>query len=395
MFVVSNSYVYFSKYCSDGRARVSLGIIYKSKQQFDENLLKISQQLLLNRIKDKAIQYEESCSRLQEPLKKLVLESIVREILGKGKGKDTFLSDWETMITKMKSGELVQKKTGKRYSENTIVGYGTTLKQLTRFTEKEKIVLNYKFNIDTRNQFVQWMMRQDYATNTISISVSLIKLFLGYAKSIGRHNNLFHKDDEFLFSPELTDTIALSMQEIKTLYELKLTAAQGRARDVFVFGCFLALRKSDLIQINNYVIRGNVIEVLTTKTGEKVILPLHPYVREIHEKYGGQLPVFHYAMLNYHLPRICKIAGFKDKHLITMTKGGVKKGQYYEKWELVSPHTIRRTCATNMYLAGIPVHDCMKITGHKTEEMFLRYIRIAKEENAQRLALHPFFTDRL
>jgi len=395
MFIVSNSYVYFSKYCSDGRARVAIGIRYESNQQFDEKLLKKSQQLLLNRIKDKVTHYEESCARLQEPLKKMAIESIAREILGKGGGKATFLTDWQGMISKMKSGELVQKKNGKKYSDNTIVGFETTLKQLSRFSEDEKIILNYKFNINTRNQFVQWMMKQDYATNTISISVSLIKVFLGHAKSIGRHNNLFHKDELFLFSPELTDTIALSMQEIKTLYELKLTTAQGKARDVFIFGCFLALRKSDLIQINNYIIRGNVIEVLTTKTGEKVILPLHPYVRDIHEKYGGQLPVFHYAMLNYHLPRICKIAGFKDKHLITMTKGGVKQGQYYEKWELVSPHTIRRTCATNMYLAGIDVHDCMKITGHKTEEMFLRYIRIEKEENAQRLALHPFFTDRL
>jgi hypothetical protein len=35
----------------------------------------------------------------------------------------------------------------------------------------------------------------------------------------------------------------------------------------------------------------------------------------------------------------------------------------------------------------------MKITGHKTEKSFLRYIRISPEENAKKLAEHPYFQD--
>jgi hypothetical protein len=33
----------------------------------------------------------------------------------------------------------------------------------------------------------------------------------------------------------------------------------------------------------------------------------------------------------------------------------------------------------------------MLLTGHKTEQSFFRYIRIAKAENALTLADHPFF----
>jgi len=36
----------------------------------------------------------------------------------------------------------------------------------------------------------------------------------------------------------------------------------------------------------------------------------------------------------------------------------------------------------------------MKITGHRTEQSFLRYIRISPEENAMKLLEHPFFNPK-
>jgi hypothetical protein len=36
----------------------------------------------------------------------------------------------------------------------------------------------------------------------------------------------------------------------------------------------------------------------------------------------------------------------------------------------------------------------MKITGHKTESAFLKYIKISKEENARMLAEHPYFNKK-
>ena len=45
-----------------------------------------------------------------------------------------------------------------------------------------------------------------------------------------------------------------------------------------------------------------------------------------------------------------------------------------------------------MYLAGIPVIDIMKISGHKTEKEFMKYIKVSKLETAQNLSRHPYFT---
>ena len=44
--------------------------------------------------------------------------------------------------------------------------------------------------------------------------------------------------------------------------------------------------------------------------------------------------------------------------------------------------------ATNYYLQGFPTIDLMKITGHKTEKAFLKYIRVSKLDTAKRLNLH-------
>jgi hypothetical protein len=46
-----------------------------------------------------------------------------------------------------------------------------------------------------------------------------------------------------------------------------------------------------------------------------------------------------------------------------------------------------------MYLAGIPAQSIMKITGHQTEQSFMKYLRISKEENANLLASNPFFNE--
>jgi hypothetical protein len=45
-----------------------------------------------------------------------------------------------------------------------------------------------------------------------------------------------------------------------------------------------------------------------------------------------------------------------------------------------------------MFLAGIPTISIMKITGHKTEREFLKYIRVTKEETAHALIKHPYFS---
>ena len=81
-----------------------------------------------------------------------------------------------------------------------------------------------------------------------------------------------------------------------------------------------------------------------------------------------------------------RIIGIDETIKIKHTIGGVLKEEDFKKYELISSHTGRRSFASNAYLAGIPSITIMKITGHKTESAFLKYIKITPEEHARKMA---------
>jgi hypothetical protein len=85
------------------------------------------------------------------------------------------------------------------------------------------------------------------------------------------------------------------------------------------------------------------------------------------------------------------MAEINESVIVQSHKGGVIKRTTYPKYELIVTHTARRSGCTNMYLAGIPVIDIMKISGHKTEKEFMKYIKVSKLETAHNLSKHPYF----
>ena len=64
---------------------------------------------------------------------------------------------------------------------------------------------------------------------------------------------------------------------------------------------------------------------------------------------------------------------------------GKPKKEMVPKYKLVHSHTARRTGATLMYLAGIPIYDIMRVTGHKSINTLEKYIRADKLEVAHKL----------
>jgi hypothetical protein len=46
---------------------------------------------------------------------------------------------------------------------------------------------------------------------------------------------------------------------------------------------------------------------------------------------------------------------------------------------------------TNAFKEGLAVHDIMAISGHKTETIFLDYIKVDVIQNASRISEHAFF----
>ena len=115
---------------------------------------------------------------------------------------------------------------------------------------------------------------------------------------------------------------------------------------------------------------------------------------EIINKYHGSLPaVISNQKMNDYLKEIGEKAKIKDTVKTAITKGGKTENSINEKFELITTHTARRSFATNAYLMDVPSISIMKITGHKTESSFMKYIRISQEDNANKLISHPFFNN--
>jgi integrase len=93
--------------------------------------------------------------------------------------------------------------------------------------------------------------------------------------------------------------------------------------------------------------------------------------------------------LNEYLKDICKqVKSLNVPIYLTEIKGNIKVEKEYKKYEKVSTHTARRSFATNLFNEGFPTHLIMKVTNHKTESAFLKYIKIAPKDSAKLLKLH-------
>lgn len=225
-----------------------------------------------------------------------------------------------------------------------------------------------------------------YKPNTTSTHLRDLKAIMTEARNRGKHNSSAYLAIKKKF--ENVDTTYMTIDEINRLYKMRLLGARAMARDLFVLGCHTAMRYSDYSKLSMaHISKGNIV-YKTQKTDTTVIIPAHPRVIEILERWGGSAPPISQTSLNKIIKEVCQELGiFND--LIPVKEGRMVR--YMERYNFISTHTARRSGATNMYLAGIPAQSIMKITGHTTEASFMKYLRITKEQNAKLLAENDFF----
>lgn len=187
------------------------------------------------------------------------------------------------------------------------------------------------------------------------------------------------------------DTSYLTRDEVDKLWEAGLSGRDADARDLFILGVHTAARFSDYSRLTVDNIRDGLVEFTQAKTAGRVFLPLSPRVSAVLERHGGRAPRMTAQELNRRMKDICRALGFDTLMDITETRGGRTTVRTARKWETVTAHTARRTGATLLYLSGVPLRQCMLITGHTTEANFRKYIRVGGEENARLLADNPLF----
>jgi integrase len=178
---------------------------------------------------------------------------------------------------------------------------------------------------------------------------------------------------------------------LQKIYSLDLSQKPQleKVRDLFIIAAWTGLRFGDFTSIKPEFIKGDFLHIEQHKTLGKVTIPVHPIVLEILNKYKGILPPeISNQKFNEDLKKIGQLAELTEPVYKTITKGGVRISTKYKKWELITSHSGRRSFASNLYKSGFPAKSIMKITGHKTEEAFYKYIKLTPDEHAKLLQQH-------
>lgn len=353
--------------------------------------------------------------KLSAPASKEWLQTNIDKFYYNGTpGKDTLNDYIKRFIKEIKSGERLFK--GKRYEPSTIKNYTGfevqfleyqgiyTEERLQELKEKKepirplKIVNFEDITIDFYKQFLHFFNGKGYSPNTTGRHIKHLKVLMREAKEEGLHKNSEYQRKAFEAMTAKVENVYLTESELKKLFDLDLSDNKPHEiiRDVFLCGCYTAQRFSDYSRINKAMVKpiagGKVIELIQQKTKEKCIIPVRHELDLILQKYDYTLPKTWEQKVNGGIKKIALKAEITEIINYEENRGGLRIKKSVKKCDLIKTHSARRTGCTNMYLAGIDTLSIMKISGHKTEREFLKYIKIGKEENALSLITHPYFS---
>ncbi len=289
-----------------------------------------------------------------------------------------------------------------RYSHGTIKTYKGFKVQFDLYQKSKRKKLDFDdINIDVYNDLIKFFSKKDYTTNSIGKLIKTLKTILRAAHEEKLHSNTEYQRKGFKTLKTDVTEVYLNEKEIERLFKLKLSKDKklDLVRDVFLVGCYTGLRFSDYSRIRPIHINGKegvrVIEIITKKTGDKVIIPIRPELEQILSKYNYELPKTYEQLVNRNIKIICEMAKINEGIEIEKLKKGLTVKLEVPKYEMVKTHTARRSAATLMYKANIPTIDIMKITGHRSEKNLLKYIKVTKEETAIRLSGNSFFQGKM
>lgn len=251
------------------------------------------------------------------------------------------------------------------------------------------------------NHFIPFLSDQKLKYSTIGhIKTSLITA-LNWASKYGVHLNPSYME---VFIPNYTPgKISLTQDEISHIYHFKIRPEKiysyrskkvltlrknkihtlEKVRDMFVLGCNLGQRYSDLVRITPENFKNGNFSIVQQKTGNKCFVPINTMSIDskitwaILEKYNYRAPytgdINNYNTYLHELLRQIG-EGFLEKVCVDNKINGVITRETKCRYELISSHSARRSFATINTLRNVPRSSILRATGHTSESAFVRYI---------------------
>jgi len=235
---------------------------------------------------------------------------------------------------------------------------------------KKEIPLN-KLNKLMLRQFATYMKSQVSANTARWYCVSLKAILHLYSDC----EELKLKDYSVLhIRQESSVNIFLNEDELNSL-KLLINQTNGKRRMYllyFLISSYCGCRASDVVGIRREKIENGVITFVCKKTKRVSQVPVHKDLlawvdtaKSLEKEYR-----FNDTIYKNEIKILCRMAGINT--MVNTVRGG--KDRITEKWEVCSPHTARRSFATNLYLRGADVYSICKMMGHSSVNITERYI---------------------
>jgi integrase len=311
-------------------------------------------------------------------------------------------------------------KNGKRLNKN-----GTRIQPqtITNYISCGKLILEYAVNLEDvlilyevkgNNQREHILLKKYWANfyktftgfmynqkacfdNYAGQNIKIIRTFFNWVNTdLGLHTGGYHKS--FYVRKEEVAIHTLTIEQLQFLlfdktFEASLSGPLQNTKDIFVFGCTVGLRYSDLVKIKQENIEyrdgAGYLKARSKKTGTDTLVKLSRQAEEILLKYkhrkGFLLPAVSLFRFNKNVKRIAELAGWVSPVLRLKSRTGMHKTGSHtiagkmRFCDLLSSHTMRRTSITMMLTSGMPEYIVRKISGHTSDsKAFFRYVHLAQ-----------------
>ena len=336
------------------------------------------------------------------------------------KRKPTFIEFIDQYIQECESGERLKQKSTRKVTPGTIRNNKGFQSQILAYQKERKRVVDWDdLTMEFYNDYKQFFIEKSYSPNTIARHIKNMKTILYAAKAL----HLTTRDDfmskMWSADKEEVDNIYIPEQRLKEMHNFDMSDYQAmkkrvelfakddlekkslihalkrdiyrqklsEARDIFLMGCLVGQRVSDYKRINTDMIETiqgdrKFLHLIQVKTEKDVYVPYNNIIGEILAKYDGKLPKVYDQHLNERIKVVGLLLGWTESAGLTERKGLMEFPSRKRFCDAIATHTARRTFATNAYKNGVPLSAIMAVTGHSSEEMLRRYLKLNTKERA-------------
>lgn len=324
-----------------------------------------------------------------------------------------FFNLFKKFISDSSKGYRVQKN-GQRIKPQSIDKYIYTHKLLTEFHAETGVEIKLwlvnkltdtelkkakKYYHQFYFSFKDYLYKKGHFDNYVGLVIKTVRTFFNYLLveqqlQVGMFHKTFHVPKEeipiVVFNPQQVNYL-INSHELNE----KLPDNLKTIKDIFVVGCTVGLRVSDLMNLKPYHFvkqdNGYYLKVRSKKTNTETSIKLPSYAIEILKKYRNNqktlLPSMSTWYFNKQLKQMSSYITDDEPMIKVRMKNGKPtmiyktgtKNKHYTMADHITSHTMRRTAITTMLRLGVPEQVVRRISGHAANSKeFYKYVAFSQ-----------------